>query len=227
MARGGESRRALPAPAPRTTLAIPHSAPGTAPITSSASCSSSPELTSGHASSRTRSIASWSSLPNSSALFTSSPRRVITAWVRRSSSGASSRNAYGFAFSTSCDSGDGSGVSRAMSVTPPASIASSTRFNPGKSIASSRQSSMVCLTSGWSGISRSPTRFSGHASWSGNTAATRSSASIRCSGVGTFLPPRARSTASARVAFQRHREPNMGASSIACTSRCSAVSGLR
>src|SRR5216117_2568009 len=71
------------------------------------------------------------------------------------------------------------------------------------------------------------TRFSGQASWSGNTAAIRSSASMRCSGVGTFLPPRARSTARARVAFQRHREPNIGASSIACTSRCSAVSGFR
>src|SRR5213595_776526 len=50
---------------------------------------------------------------------------------------------------------------------------------------------------------------------------------MRWSGVGTFLPPRARSTASARVAFQRQREPNIGASSIACTSRCSAVSGFR
>src|SRR2546430_2148661 len=39
--------------------------------------------------------------------------------------------------------------------------------------------------------------------------------------------PRDRRTARARVAFQRHREPNIGASSIACTSRCSAVSGFR
>src|SRR6266702_4217734 len=86
---------------------------------------------------------------------------------------------------------------------------------------------MVCLTSGWAGISRSPTRFSGQASWSGNTAAIKSSASIRWSGVGTFLPPRNRSTAGARVAFQRQREPNIGASSMACTSRCSAVAGFR
>src|SRR5205809_5200960 len=50
---------------------------------------------------------------------------------------------------------------------------------------------------------------------------------MRWSGVGTFLPPRARSTASARVAFQRQREPNIGVSSIACTSRCFAVSGFR
>src|SRR2546422_11619846 len=31
--------------------------------------------------------------------------------------------------------------------------------------------------------------------------------------------PISRSTARARVAFQRHREPNIGASSIACTRR--------
>ena len=44
------------------------------------------------------------------------------------------------------------------------------------SIASCRQSSIVCRTSGWSGISRSPTMFSPHASWSGKIAASRSSA---------------------------------------------------
>ena len=35
-------------------------------------------------------------------------------------------------------------------------------------------------TSGWSGISRSPTRFSAQATWSGKTAAIRSSAAMRC-----------------------------------------------
>ena len=38
-----------------------------------------------------------------------------------------------------------------------------------------RQSCSVCATSGWSGISRSPARFSAQATWSGNTAASRSS----------------------------------------------------
>ena len=38
-----------------------------------------------------------------------------------------------------------------------------------------RQSSSVCATSGWSGISRSPARFSAQATWSGKTAASRSS----------------------------------------------------
>src|SRR5439155_636853 len=75
------------------------------PITSNASCSSSALETSGHASSLTRSIAAGSRVPSSSAVLTSSPRRVITAWVRRSSSGASSRKAYGLAFSTSCARG--------------------------------------------------------------------------------------------------------------------------
>ena len=60
------------------------------------------------------------------------------------------------------------------------------------SIASSRQSAIVWRTSGWSGISRAPARFSAQASWSGKIAAIRSSASMRASGGGTFLPPRKR-----------------------------------
>ena len=46
---------------------------------------------SGQASSRTRAIASGSSRPSSAASSGASQRRPITAWVRRSSSGASSR----------------------------------------------------------------------------------------------------------------------------------------
>src|SRR5207245_1105436 len=95
-----------------------------------------------------RSVATGARGPSSSAVWTPGPRRVITAWVRRSSSGASSRKAYGLAFSTSCARGDGSGVSRATSVKRPASISSSTRLRPGKSIASSKQSAIVWLTSG-------------------------------------------------------------------------------
>ena len=40
-----------------------------------------------------------------------SVRRICTARARRSSSGASSRYAYGLAFRISCENGDGSGVS--------------------------------------------------------------------------------------------------------------------
>ena len=73
----------------------------------------------------------------------------------------------------------------------------SSRSSPSMSIASFRQSAIVWRTSGWSGISRSPTRFSAQATWSGKTAAIRSSASMRASCGGTFLPPRKRGSASA------------------------------
>ena len=54
--------------------------------------------------------------------------------------------------------------------------------------------------------------FSRQAAASGKTAAIRSSASIRCSCGGTFLPPRLRGTASEIVVFQRQRVWNTGAS---------------
>src|SRR5204863_54829 len=47
-------------------------------------------------------------------------------------------------------------------------------------------------------------------SCSGNTAPRRSSARIRWSATGTFLPPAKRSSASARDAFQRQRLSNIG-----------------
>src|SRR6266567_4408673 len=54
-------------------------------------------------------------------------------------------------------------------------------------------------------MSRSPGMFSRQAAASGKTAAIRSSASMRWSGGGTFLPPRLRGTASEMVVFQRQR----------------------
>jgi len=48
---------------------------------------------------------------------------------------------------------------------------------------------MVCRTSGWSGISIGPVAFSWHAANPGNTAAMRSSDSIRWIGGGFFFPP--------------------------------------
>ena len=86
---------------------------------------------------------------------------------------------------------------------------------------------MVCRTRGWSGISRSPARFSAHAIWSGNTTATRSSACIRWMGGGTLRPPMRRGTASDTFAFQRQRMLKMGASSSACTSTSRAVALAR
>ena len=90
--------------------------------------------------------------------------------------------------STSSASGEGSVRSRATiaDLRPPPTLASS-RSSPTMSIASFRQSAMVWLTSGWSGTSRSPTRFSAQAIWSGNTAPTRSSASMRANCGGTLL----------------------------------------
>ena len=59
--------------------------------------------------------------------------------------------------------------------------------------------------------------FSRHAAASGNTAAIRSSACMRCSCGGTFEPPRLRGTASEIVVFQRQRVANTGASRNAWT----------
>ena len=104
-------------------------------------------------------------LPSSAACSGVMKRRVCTASVRRSSAGASSRNAYGFAPSISCASGDGLVSSRHSTSTSPVSIRFSSARQPSTSIAPVRQSASVCSTSGWSGISRSPPgRFSAHAS---------------------------------------------------------------
>src|SRR6266508_1453537 len=73
-------------------------------------------------------------------------------------------------------------------------------------MASRRQSSSVWRTSGWSGISMGPgATFSWHAARVGNTAAIRSSDSIRWMAGGFLRPPRIRSTARARFRFHRHR----------------------
>ena len=95
------------------------------------------------------------------------------------------------------------------------------------SIASLRQSAIVCRTSGWSGISRWPTTFSAQAIWSGKIAATRSSASIRANCGGTFLPPRNRGNANATPATQRQRVMNIGASSNAWISSLRTEFGCR
>ena len=90
------------------------------PAVIEASCSSSASRGSGRSSSRTRAMAEASSAPRSWPEAGSLARRACTACVRRSSSGASSRNAYGFAFRISCESGDGSGVSRVTRRSSPA-----------------------------------------------------------------------------------------------------------
>ena len=172
-------------------------------------------------------MAAASRRPRSAAVSGSSQRRATTAWVRRSSSGASSRKAQGLAFRISSASGDGSLRSRATTSTPPASRRASSASRASTSMASVRQSRSVSSTSGWSGTSRSPSMFSRQASWSGKTTASRSSAWWRWSCGGTRRPPRMRGRARAREAFQRQRTPNIGASSSACTSTSRTVAALR
>ena len=65
--------------------------------------------------------------------------------------------------------------------------------------------------------------FSWHAANVGNTAAIRSSDSIRWMAGGFLRPPRIRSTARARFRFQRHRAANIGEVSTACRSTSSTV----
>ena len=69
--------------------------------------------------------------------------------------------------------------------------------------------------------------FSWHAASVGNTAASRSSDSMRWMAGGFLRPPRIRSTASARFRFHRHRAANSGDVSSACRSTSSTVREVR
>src|SRR5260370_1129620 len=90
-------------------------------------------------------------------------------------------------------------------------------FSPRTSITSCRQSVIVWRTRTWSGISSGPgATFSWQAASVGNTAAIRSSASIRWIAGGFFFPPRIRRTASEVFRFHRHRAANIGEGSTAC-----------
>ena len=127
-------------------------------------------------------------------------------------------------FRISWASTDGSVVSRVMTAIRPASIPATSSRSPSMSIASCRQSSRVCRTSGWSGISIGPgATFSWHAASTGNTAAIRSSASIRWMAGGFFRPPRIRRMVSEVFRFHRQRDWNNGAVSTACRTTCSTV----
>ena len=100
------------------------------------------------------------------------------------------------------------------------------RTSPSTSVASWRQSWSVWRTIGWSGISTGPAAaFSWQAASAGNTAAIRSSASMRWMGGGVRRPPRWRRTISARPRFHRHRTWNMGDRSSACVEDVRRVPG--
>ena len=196
------------------------------PAVSSASCSSSASRGSGRASSRTRSIAAASSAPRSLPLG-SAARRVCTACVRRSSSGASSRNAYGFALRISCASGDGSGVSRATQRISPAWMR----------VEHARQAVEVHRLFEAVAHGLVDERMIGDLAIAGDVLEARGGVGedgghqvvgcMRCSCGGTLRPPRLRGTASEMVVFQRQRVWNTGASSNACTSTSRAVAGWR
>ena len=126
----------------------------------------------------------------------------------------------------SWESGEGSTVSQTCTAIVPAPISRISVSSASTSIASCRQSCSVWRTSGWSGSSIGPPAFSWHWASAGNTAAIRSSASMRWSAGGVFLPPRMRSTASARPRFQRQRAFHMGESSAACASASRAPAGV-
>ena len=66
-------------------------------------------------------------------------------------------------------------------------------------------------------MSIAPVTFSWQAAACGNTAASRSSDSIRWIGGGLRRPPRNRSTISDRLRFQRQRAWNIGESRMACS----------
>ena len=98
---------------------------------------------------------------------------------------------------------------------------------PSTSSASCSVSLMVWRTSTWSGISIGPVTFSWHAAACGNTAAMRSSDSMRWIGGGLRRPLRKRSTISERLRFHRQRAWNIGESRMACSSVSSTVALLR
>ena len=123
--------------------------------------------------------------------------------------------------------GEGAGVSTAAVSIFPRSRSASVSLRPSTSMASRRQFSMVSLVRGWSGRLTGPPRLSWHITWSGNTAPRRSSARMRWIIMGTFLPRLNRSTASARLAFQRQRLVNMGVARAAWVRSCSTVAGRR
>ena len=118
----------------------------------------------------------------------------------------------------SCASTDGSVVSTQCTGTSPDSMRSSSAWRPSTSSASCSVSSIVWRTSTWSGISIGPVTLSWQAAACGNTAAIRSSDSMRWIGGGLRRPLRNRSTISDRLRFQRQRAWNIGESRMACSS---------
>jgi len=109
------------------------------------------------------------------------PARVITAWVRRSSA-AHRRGRRTLGVDHLVGERDGSVVSRATSVNRPASIPSSTRFKPGSPSLRAGSPRWSAAPAGDRNLAV-PHQVLRAGELVGNTAATRSSASMRWSGV--------------------------------------------
>ena len=155
-------------------------------------------------------------------------RRNCTARARRSSSGASSRNAYGLALRISCENGDGSGVSMATVRIAPDSNAFEQRaqaveihgfvqavvdgFVHQRMIRNANPPGEIFRAGGLVGEHGGQQIVGAHALDGRRT---------------LCAPPRKRRMASAREAFQRQRAVNMGASSSACVSTSSTVCRLQ
>ena len=115
-----------------------------------------------------------------------------------------------------CERGEGSDDSTVCTSIAPDSICDHTSTRPSTESPSCRQSWTVWRASTWSGTPTGPGgAFSWQAASPGHTAASRSSASIRCRWMGRRLPPFMRGSTSARFRFQRQRAPSIGWGSTA------------
>ena len=220
-------RARAPDRGPRSHQLVPQRPPVVAGRASTSELSrswrSSAVVGSGVTSSRTCSIAVGLERADRREVDVEARAAACTALVRRFWNSSSSRNAYGRAVMISCASTDASVVSTQCTVTSPDSMRSSSSRTPSTSSASCSVSLIVWRTRTWSGISIGPVTFSWHAAACGNTAAMRSSASMRWIGGGFLRPLRNRRTSSDRLRFQRQRARNIGESRIAWRSVSSTV----
>ena len=196
---------------------------------SSRSCSSSASRGVGRASSRTRAIASGSSAPSSRAA-----RRAARAAARRARAALLERRVVeervGPAVQDLVRERRRLGrVAGDAARTSPASMPSSSAHEPVDVHRLVQAVVHVWRTSGWSGISMRPgAAFSWQPASAGKTAAIRSSASMRWIGGGFLLPPRMRSTASARFEVPAPAQRRTSATaSTACASTSRDVLGAQ
>ena len=122
-----------------------------------------------------------------------------------------------------CERGDGSDDSTVCTAMAPDSTFDHSSTRPSTERPSCRQSWTVWRASTWSGTATGPGgAFSWQAARPGQTAARRSSASMRWRWIGRRLPPCMRGSTRARLRFQRQRAPSIGWGSTAWVSTSGA-----